>query len=353
MRCRACGLENDDGHPFCAACGEELVYGAAAELAPPRRAQRNLRRYRRARQAAAAGWQAAADAVDRSAPARSEVALAFRRSFFITLALLPGLAHLFLGRRRAGIYLLLGFLAAVVLWLLFMGNILGNIGAFIALGLIGFSVLEVLQIDLSTGQRQQPSMAHFFLAAAVVLGLWAGLMWGANLLWTRITLVQPVMQVAPGGDMPEVVFARGDRLLFSQRAYRDRAPERGDIVLARINRYLYVQRILAVPGDKLVYENGLLYLNDQPLAEAAYPLQAHMLVEMFQGTIARSNWSARIPWGQYAVWGVAEAEGHYQPSITPQIVTRRDICGKGWLVYSPFSHRRRIEHRRPETAPDR
>lgn len=352
MRCRACGLENDDGRPFCAACGEELVYGAAAELAPPRKAQRNLRRYRRARQAAAAGWQAAADAVDRSAPARSEVALAFRRSFFITLALLPGLAHLFLGRRRAGIYLLFGFLASLLLWLALMGNVLGNIGAFIALGLIGFSVLEVLGTDLYTGQRIQPSLAHFFLAAAVVLGLWAGLMWGANLLWTRITLVQPVMQVAPGGEMPEVVFARGDRLLFSRRAYRDRAPERGDIVLARINRYLYVQRILAVPGDKLVYENGLLYLNDQPLPAAVYPLQPRVLVEMHQGTIEKRDWAARIPWGQYAVWGVADAMGNYDPAITPQIVTRRDIRGKGWLVYSPFSHRRRIEHWRPESAPE-
>ena len=51
--------------------------------------------------------------------------------------------------------------------------------------------------------------------------------------------------------------------------YRIRDPQPGDVVLIEIagRRAMYLKRILAVPGDRVYFENGVLYVNGKERPE--------------------------------------------------------------------------------------
>lgn len=61
----------------------------------------------------------------------------------------------------------------------------------------------------------------------------------------------------------------GDLLFVNMMTYRFRAPERGDIVAVRIgNRAaVYVKRLVALPGDRVAIDGGVLSINDEIVAE--------------------------------------------------------------------------------------
>lgn len=60
-----------------------------------------------------------------------------------------------------------------------------------------------------------------------------------------------------------------DLLFVNLMAYRFRAPRRGDIVAVRIgNRTaVYVKRLVALPGDRVAIDEGVLSVNDEPAEE--------------------------------------------------------------------------------------
>jgi signal peptidase I len=55
----------------------------------------------------------------------------------------------------------------------------------------------------------------------------------------------------------------GELLFFNRLAYRFREPARGDIVAVRIGRVsaVYVKRLVALPGDSVAFEDGVLRVN--------------------------------------------------------------------------------------------
>lgn len=65
-----------------------------------------------------------------------------------------------------------------------------------------------------------------------------------------------------------------DYLLINKQAYNLGEPERGDIVVfpheeGDGEESLYIKRVIALPGDRLVIKNGNVYINDE-LQEEEY-----------------------------------------------------------------------------------
>lgn len=62
-------------------------------------------------------------------------------------------------------------------------------------------------------------------------------------------------------------YATGDVLLINKRAYAEREPQRGDIVVARVMNGLIVKRLVGLPGEKVEVQDGRVLVEQEPLAE--------------------------------------------------------------------------------------
>ena len=71
------------------------------------------------------------------------------------------------------------------------------------------------------------------------------------------------------GDSMEPTIPSGTLRWANLARYWSRAPETGDIVVVRIggDSVMYLKRILAVPGERIAFSNGVFYVNRQRFAE--------------------------------------------------------------------------------------
>jgi len=71
----------------------------------------------------------------------------------------------------------------------------------------------------------------------------------------------------PSGSMCPTI-CEGDRFIANMRAFRQKSPQRGDVVLFlfETERTLHIKRVAAVPGDEVSQSRGHLMVNGSPLA---------------------------------------------------------------------------------------
>ena len=67
-----------------------------------------------------------------------------------------------------------------------------------------------------------------------------------------------------------------DRLIIEKISYHLREPQRGDVVVFNTNDIpllekeytdAFIKRVIGLPGEKIKFTNGRVYVNDQPLSE--------------------------------------------------------------------------------------
>ncbi|HEX6990120.1 MAG TPA: signal peptidase I [Bacillota bacterium] len=72
------------------------------------------------------------------------------------------------------------------------------------------------------------------------------------------------------GSSMEPTLHHGDRLLVNKIAYRIGSPQSGDIVVFHAplgEDRDYIKRVIAGPGDRIRIEDGVPYVNGEPLSE--------------------------------------------------------------------------------------
>jgi signal peptidase I len=109
----------------------------------------------------------------------------------------------------------------------------------------------------------------------------AGL-WPRGLLRTILTIILPAVLVAlcivmfvaqPTqviGVSMEPTLVSGQRLVVDKLSYRFQQPARGDLVVLNLpdaKRRPLIKRVVATGGDVVAIEDGLVFLNGQPLVE--------------------------------------------------------------------------------------
>jgi signal peptidase I len=151
----------------------------------------------------------------------------------------------------------------------------------------------------------------------------------------------------------------GDRVLVARFWYRATAPQRGDIVVFKWPpaafikerggwsgpRFVFIKRLIGLPGDVLSLRDGYVYVNGVRLNEPYVAKQADGRPAPTQpgtplagSTLARP-WSLErpytVPSGSYFMMGDNRQNSDDSRDWGP--ITMTDVIGKAFFVYWPLS----------------
>ncbi len=137
-------------------------------------------------------------------------------------------------------------------------------------------------------------------------------------------------------------FLDGDYLLTDKVTYRwVRQPEQGDIVVFQSpenQNYDFIKRIMALPGDNIMVEDGRVYVNDQPLEENYLPDS----VTTRSGAFLKEGIAYRVPENSYIVFGDNRNGSSDSREWGP--VVREKIVGRAWFRYLPLTRVGLVNH---------
>ncbi len=124
-----------------------------------------------------------------------------------------------------------------------------------------------------------------------------------------------------------------DYLIANKIDYRLHAPERGDIIILRpptLSTTDYIKRVIALPGERLLIKDGIVYINGHKLDEPYLPEAWTVGTEWGgpNGTV--------IPPNDYFVMG--DNRNRSQDSRVFGPIGRDRIDGKAWFRIWPLSH---------------
>jgi signal peptidase I len=126
-----------------------------------------------------------------------------------------------------------------------------------------------------------------------------------------------------------------DYLIANKIDYRLHAPQRGDIIILRPptdNSKDFIKRVIALPGERLLIRDGIVYINGHKLDEPYLP----------EAWTVFTNWPANNPNGQlmgpneYFVMG--DNRNRSQDSRTFGPITRDRVDGRAWFRIWPLAH---------------
>jgi signal peptidase I len=158
------------------------------------------------------------------------------------------------------------------------------------------------------------------------IGLWVrDLLVSAGASVLIITFLYQPVRVEGTSMLPRL--EDHDRLFINKFVYHVTAIERGDIVVFHYPRdpeKSYIKRVIAVPGDRLRIDRGVVWLNGKALNEAYVP-------EEFRDR--RSMAELDVPEGSYFMMGDHRSISSDSREFGP--VERDLIYGKAVFVYWP------------------
>ncbi|NEN90584.1 MAG: signal peptidase I [Okeania sp. SIO3H1] len=150
-------------------------------------------------------------------------------------------------------------------------------------------------------------------------------------LLVRIFIAEP--RYIPSDSMIPTLEV-GDRLVVEKVSYNFHPPVAGDIIVfqppQQLQRYGYVKnqafikRVIGLPGDTIRIENGLVYINDQPLTE-------NYIAEPPEYTLPIS---VEVPENQYFVMG--DNRNNSNDSHVWGFLPKQNIIGRAIFRFWPY-----------------
>ena len=127
-----------------------------------------------------------------------------------------------------------------------------------------------------------------------------------------------------------------DYLIANKIDYRLHAPQRGDIIILRPptdNSKDFIKRVIALPGEKLLIRDSVVYINGRRLDESAYLPEVWTTFNNWpqtgsDGQVMRSN--------EYFVMG--DNRNRSQDSRIFGPIGRDRIDGRAWFRIWPLDH---------------
>jgi signal peptidase I len=130
-------------------------------------------------------------------------------------------------------------------------------------------------------------------------------------------------------------FPDSEYLLTEKVTYYLRNPERGDVVVFTppiSNTDEFIKRVIGLPGENVMVQNGHVYINDKLLQES----YLKDTVITAGGTFLTDGQEFKVPDGEYFVMGdnrPNSSDSRYWGPITKPV-----ISGRAWIIYWPISN---------------
>ena len=279
MQCTNCQFQNMPGSDNCGRCGTSLRLSTAVmDVHPPRASatRKRLRRIVPARQAVI-GLR---DVMEISGTTSTihRIAAAAPWSLFLRLAI-PGWSHFYTGQRVRGHLFLWGTLIFLVPGLLWLGTTMGSVMLGMAFSVHSSAALDIVtQTFPDAGMRDRIARS---ILVSVVLGV--ALYLPIGVLLTRVadpTVINFEMAPFKTGDVLMVnhwaKLQPGHVVMYELATQIIQDPRAGNTAYYTQFTGERIDRILAGPGDRVVWEKGTLKVNGalsgfQPLNPAVVP----------------------------------------------------------------------------------
>jgi hypothetical protein len=261
--------------------------------------------------------------------------------------IVPGWPQFHMGQPIRGRTFLLAWIAFVVLAMLFYGVTLGSVFLGLAFSVHVSSCLSILHRGGIDSRGFWVNVVLVFFGLLVCVYLPAG--------WMVSRTVRPAVMEADSA-----IFASGDVLLCSPAAFWLRAPRPGDVVVyqqsavnytlpppqhtaVRIAEGQRIDRILAGPGDTIIWKDGQLTVNGQPSEllplnpDGLRPVNANTVVPTLMFTLPAGCYLILPSVGPH-IPGTLNARGWRELSV----IQADAIVGRVLLRSYPFTRIGRI-----------
>ena len=132
----------------------------------------------------------------------------------------------------------------------------------------------------------------------------------------------------------------GDEILINRFVYKVSDPKPNDLIVflpnGNTNSHYYVKRVIAVPGDTVLIQNGAVYVNGELFEE-----------EVEVNAIEEAGLAAEeITLGDDEYFVLGDNRNNSSDSRDPSvgILKRKDLLGRAWVRIYPFDKLGVIRH---------
>lgn len=124
-----------------------------------------------------------------------------------------------------------------------------------------------------------------------------------------------------------------DHIIINKFSYRFGDPKRFDVIVfqqsGKEHSYYDIKRIIALPGEKLLIKEGVIYINDEPLEEVVN-------VEAM-ANYGLAGEEITLEENEYFVLGDNRNNSEDSRFASVGMIRRDDIIGKAFLRMKPFN----------------
>lgn len=124
-----------------------------------------------------------------------------------------------------------------------------------------------------------------------------------------------------------------DHIIINKFSYRFGDPKRFDVIVfqqsGKEHSYYDIKRIIALPGEKLLIKEGVIYINDEPLEEVVN-------VEAM-ANYGLAGEEIMLEENEYFVLGDNRNNSEDSRFASVGMIRRDDIIGKAFLRMKPFN----------------
>ncbi len=148
------------------------------------------------------------------------------------------------------------------------------------------------------------------------------------------------------GASMEPSFISGDYILTSKVTYKLRPVQRGDVIVFKSPKNPdidYIKRVIGLPGDKINFKNGEVYVNDIQLSEGYISAKTNL----WEAGYSKENTPVIVPEGQIFVMGDNRPRSSDSREFGP--VSEESIVGQVFYRYFPANKVGLIENPLPTT----